>query len=207
VTTPSWDDAYAASEPPPWDIGAPQPACRRLAEQGVLTGRLLDAGCGTGENTLLAAVSGADAVGADVSPLAIERARGKAAARGIKARFEVADALHLAELGLAFDTVIDSGLFHTFDDVSRAVYVTSLASVLRPGGRLYVMCFSDRQPGEFGPRRVSQDELRAAFAAGWAVSAIQADTFEINPSAFGSTAAQAWLAVIERIGDRRPEPA
>jgi hypothetical protein len=73
--------------------------------------------------------------------------------------------------------------------------------VLHPGGRLYLMCFSDRQPGEFGPRRVSQDELRAAFAAGWAISAIQAGTFQINPS-FGSTAAQAWLAVIERAGDR-----
>src|SRR6202034_1740602 len=132
-----------------------------------LTGRLLDAGCGTGENTLLAAASGADAVGADVSPLAINRARGKAAARGIKARFEVADALRLAELGLAFDTVIDSGLFHTFDDTGRAAYVTSLASVLHPGGRLYLMCFSDRPPGKVGPRRISQDDLRAAVTDGW----------------------------------------
>jgi SAM-dependent methyltransferase len=208
VTTPSWDDSYAGRVPAPWDIGRPQPAFVRLARQGLLTGQLLDAGCGTGEQTLLAASSGADALGVDVSPLAIERARGKAAARGVpaaaggqmgSARFEVADALSLGDLGQSFDTILDSGLFHVFDDPSRARYVTSLASVLRPGGRLYLMCFSDRQPGTVGPRRVSQDELRAAFSDGWTILAIQADTFEVNRGFFDGTTTQAWLATVSRV--------
>ena len=190
--------------PPPWDLGQPQPAFVRLAQQGLLSGQVLDAGCGTGEQTLLAASSGADALGVDVSPLALEQARGKAAARGIKARFEVADALSLGELGLEFDTVIDSGLFHVFDDENRVRYVTSLASVLRPGGRLYLMCFSDRQPGTFGPRRVSQDELRAAFTDGWTIIAIEANTFELNRGAFGMATAQAWLATVSRVDPRQP---
>jgi cyclopropane fatty-acyl-phospholipid synthase-like methyltransferase len=211
VTTPSWDDAYAGSVPPAWDLGQPQPAFVRLAEQGLLTGTVLDAGCGTGEQTLLAASHGADALGVDVSPLALEIARGKAAARGIpaaaggqvgRARFEVADALKLRELGLGFDTIIDSGLFHVFDDERRVRYVTSLASVLRPGGRLYLMCFSDRQPGMFGPRRVSQDELRAAFADGWTIVAIEAEAFAINREAFGIATAQAWLATVSRVDPR-----
>jgi SAM-dependent methyltransferase len=213
VTTPSWDDAYAGNVPPPWDLGQPQPAFVRLAEQGALTGQVLDVGCGTGEQTLLAASSGAEALGVDVSPVAIERARSKAAARGSpaaaggqigKARFEVADALSLADLGRSFDTIIDSGLFHVFDDDRRARYVASLASVLRPGGHLYLMCFSDRQPGAFGPRRVSQDELRAAFSDGWTIAAIQADSFAINPGAFDTATAQAWLATIARISPPRP---
>ncbi len=213
VTTPSWDDAYAGNVPPPWDLGQPQPAFVRLAEQGALTGQVLDAGCGTGEQTLLAASSGAEALGVDVSPVAIERARTKAAARGIPAaaggqigtaRFEVADALSLGDLGRSFDTIIDSGLFHVFDDDRRARYVASLASVLRPGGHLYLMCFSDRQPGAFGPRRVSQDELRAAFRDGWTIAAIQADSFAINPGAFDTATAQAWLATIARISPPRP---
>ena len=198
MSTPSWDDSYAGSTPPPWDLGRPQPAFVRLAEQGLLTGRVLDVGCGTGEQTLLAASSGAEALGVDVSPLALEQARGKATARGSTARFEVADALSLADLGLSFDTIIDCGLFHVFDDDPRARYVASLASVLRPGGRLYLMCFSDRQPGTFGPRRVSQDELRAAFGDGWTILAIQADTFALNPGFFPETTAQAWLASITR---------
>jgi SAM-dependent methyltransferase len=198
VTTPSWDDAYTASTPPPWDLGEPQPTFVRLAAGGLLTGQVLDAGCGTGEQTLLAAASGADALGVDISPTAIKRARDKAAARGIKARFEVADALSLGDLGLTFDTVIDSGMFHVFDDDHRARYVASLASVLRPGGRLYLLCFSDRQPGAFGPRRVTEGELRAAFAAGWTIITIQADEFGLVPGIFPTPTAQAWLAIISR---------
>jgi cyclopropane fatty-acyl-phospholipid synthase-like methyltransferase len=199
TTSPGWDDSYSGSVPAPWDIGRPQPGFVRLADAGLLRGRLLDSGCGTGENTLLAAERGADALGADFSPLAIERARGKAAERGIRARFEVADVLSLGQLGLEFDTVIDSGVFHVFNDDDRARYVTSLASVLEVGGTLYLACFSDRQPGDAGPRRVRQDELRSAFSDGWDVSEIVPETFEVNPGPwFGATTVQAWLATIRR---------
>jgi cyclopropane fatty-acyl-phospholipid synthase-like methyltransferase len=195
--TPGWDAAYTTDTPPPWDIGRPQPAFARLAEDGLLRGQVLDAGCGRGEQALLAAAHGADAMGVDISPSAIEQARRKAAERGLTARFEVADALDLGQLGLTFDTVIDCGLFHTFDDDARARYVTSLASVLRTGGSCYLMCFSDRQPGDFGPRRVRQDELRAAFSDGWSVESIVAGTFEVNVE-FPTRTAQAWLATIQR---------
>jgi cyclopropane fatty-acyl-phospholipid synthase-like methyltransferase len=200
MTTPTarWDSAYEAGSRPPWDIGRPQPAFVRLADAGLLSGRVLDAGCGSGEHALLAAARGADAMGVDISPRAIEQARRKAGERGLTVRFEVADALSLGGLGLTVDTVIDSGLFHVFDDADRARYVTSLASVLPPGGTCYLMCFSDRQPGTMGPRRVRQEELRAAFSDGWAVTAIVTDAFEVNPG-FGAPAAQAWLATIQRI--------
>jgi hypothetical protein len=89
-------------------------------------------------------------------------------------------------------------VFHVFDDVDRVRYVTSLAGVLPPGGRCYLMCFSDRQPGEYGPRRVSQDELRAAFSDGWTVTSIEASAFEVNPGSLPVPAAQAWLAAFQR---------
>jgi SAM-dependent methyltransferase len=199
MTTPSWDDAYAGDTPAPWDIDRPQPAFVRLADKGLLLGRLLDSGCGTGEQTLLAAAHGADALGIDVSPRAIKQARGKAAERGLDVRFEVADALRLGDLGLTFDTIIDSGVFHVFDDEDRARYVASLASVLGDGGHCYLMCFSDRQPGTFGPRRVRQDELRAAFSEGWTIASIEADTFDIHEPRFDNPFAQAWLADIQRV--------
>lgn len=198
MTTPGWDEAYASSTPAPWDIGRPQPAFVGLADSGLLYGRVLDAGCGTGENTLLAAARGADAAGIDISPRAIAQAREKAAERGLAVRFEVADALDLGQLGMAFDTVIDSGLFHVFDDQGRVQYVTSLASVLHSGGTCYLMCFSDRQPGDFGPRRVRQDELTTAFGDGWTITDIAAATFDINPG-LGTATAEAWLATIRRL--------
>lgn len=198
TTPPSWDAVYAPdAAAPPWDIGRPQPAFVRLADRGLLSGQLLDSGCGTGENTLLAAAHGAEAMGVDISPQAIARARDKAAERGLTARFEAADALRLGQLGMTFDTIIDSGVFHIFDDADRARYVASVAGVLRPGGRCHLICFSDRQPGDFGPRRVRQDELRAAFSDGWEVTSIEADAFEINPG-LPTPVAQAWLADIRR---------
>jgi SAM-dependent methyltransferase len=198
MTTPTWDDAYTGSTPAPWDIGRPQPVFVRLAEEGKLSGQVLDAGCGTGEHVLLAASHGAaDAMGIDLSPAAIERARAKAVERGVKARFEVGDALNLGALGSQFDTLIDSGLFHVFSDEDRARYVASLATALKPGGHLYLMCFSDRQPGDFGPRRVREDELRAAFSDGWDIESITAESFEVKRQ-FMNAMAQAWLAVIRR---------
>ena len=119
ATSPAhdWDSSYTGSSPP-WDIGRPQPAFVRLADAGALSGPLLDAGCGTGEHTILAARRGADALGIDVSARAIEIARGKAAERGVETVFEVLDALHLDTLGESFDTILDSGLFHVFDDAA-----------------------------------------------------------------------------------------
>jgi cyclopropane fatty-acyl-phospholipid synthase-like methyltransferase len=191
-----WDASYQGS-PAPWDIGRPQAAFVRLAEAGLLSGRLLDAGCGTGEHVLLAAAHGADAMGVDLSGLAIEKARAKAAERGLTARFEAADALHLELLGERFGTVIDSGLFHVFDDGDRPSYVTSLAAVVEPGGSYYMMCFSDQQPGAWGPHRVREEEIRAAFTDGWEIVSLTPDQFSINPI-HGNTVAQAWLAVIRR---------
>lgn len=195
-----WDASYTVGTAG-WDIGRPQPAFVRLADEGRLTGRVLDAGCGTGENALLAASRGADVAGIDVAPAAIARARAKASERGLTARFEVADALALGHLGITADVVLDSGVFHIFSDDDRRRYVASLADVLRPGGACYLVCFSDRQPprppGTWGPRRVRADELRAAFSVGWTVESITADTFEIN-SAAGKTGSQAWLAMIRR---------
>ena len=199
MTTPGWDASYTASKPAPWDIGRPQPAFVRLAERGLLSGRLLDAGCGTGEQTLLAASRGADAIGVDVSVHAIDLARGKAAERGLTARFEVADALRLGDLGRCSMSSSTAGSSTSSTTKTAFRYVASLASVLRDGGYCHLLCFSDRQPGTLGPRRIRQDELRAAFGDGWQIISIEAAAFELNESGLGIPSAQAWLATIQRV--------
>ncbi len=181
---------------PPWDIGHPQPAFLRLAEAGSIRGSVLDVGCGTGEHALLAAGLGLDATGVDLSPRAIEAARGKANDRGLNAQFLVADVLNLAALGRTFDTILDSGVFHVFDDKDRTLYVKSLRAAIAPGGRYFMLCFSDRVPGDLGPRRVSQDEIRSAFADGWQIRSIDAATMEVT---FTPTGILAWLAEIEPV--------
>lgn len=186
--------AYAAT--PPWDIGRPQPALLALAEADKLRGRVLDAGCGTGEHALMAAAFGLDATGIDAASPAIEIAKAKALSRGLDVRFLIGDILELATLEERFDTVLDSGLFHSFDDDERNRYVESLRAVISPGGHCFILCFSDRQPGVLGPRRVTQDEIRAAFADGWRVDSIEPAVLETNVE---GRDVQAWLASITRV--------
>ncbi len=187
---------------PAWDTGRPQPAIVVLAESGRIRGRVLDVGCGTGENVLYLAAKGYDTWGIDFVPSAIEQAKAKAADRKIDAHFLFANALELAKLGQQFDTVIDCGLFHTFSDEERPAFVASLAHVLPSSGLLHILCFSNEEPGEYGPRRISQDDLRGAFQGNWQVKNIEATRFEAVTRPDGPQHSpggpKAWLATIER---------
>lgn len=189
----SWD-IYDRSVPP-WETGRPQPAISALADAGLLGGRVLDVGCGTGEHALLAAAIGLDATGIDGAASAIRIAREKACDRGLAARFQVADALDLGSLDEHFDTVIDSSFFHIFSDAERPRYVSSLGTVVPTGGRCYVLCFSDRQAGADGPRRISQHEIRDSFAEGWSVDSIEETRLETN---WHDPNVIAWLASVTR---------
>jgi cyclopropane fatty-acyl-phospholipid synthase-like methyltransferase len=180
---------------PPWDIGRPQPAFVELAEAGLLNGRLLDVGCGTGEHALMAAGLGFDAIGVDAAAAAIARAEGKARDRGLTVRFVVANALDLPSLNEQFETVLDCGLFHVFDEDDRSRFVDSLRAVIPTGGRYYMLCFSDQQPGDWGPRRIARNEITAGFTDGWQVDSIEPATIDINISTEG---ARAWRAAITR---------
>ena len=167
-----WDASYHDG-PAPWDIGRPQPAVVRLASECGFSGTVLDAGCGTGENALHLASLGLSVLGVDVAETALAIAREKSKARGIEVEFATADAFHLPDLQRMFETVLDCGLFHTFDSDEKMQYVTSLASVTKRDGTLYVLCFSDEGP-DTGPHPVSKEELKAVFDAdnGWNVVAI-----------------------------------
>ena len=196
MTGRPWDASYHDG-PAPWDVGRPQPPIVRVASEGGFAGPVLDAGCGTGENTLHVASQGLSVLGVDVAETALAIAREKAESRGIDAEFAIADAFHLERLDRKFQTVMDCGLFHTFNADERPLYVASVASVTEHGGTVYVLCFSDEGP-DTGPHPISQADLRAVFnpGTGWNIAAIEPDRVLTR---FHENGAPAWFATIKRI--------
>jgi SAM-dependent methyltransferase len=172
-TLSRFDDAYK-SRTAPWVIGEPQPAIVELQRAGSIHSKVLDIGCGTGEHTILLTRLGYNVLGIDFAPHAVEQARVNAAEQGVDARFEVADAMNLdAEPG--YQTIVDSALFHIFDDADRVRYVSSLHAAVRPGGLVHVLALSDAGRG-FGPQ-VSETEIREAFGDGWVLEALDTTTY------------------------------
>ncbi len=189
-----FDSAY--EDTPPWDIGRPQKEFVQLAEEGEINGKVLDAGCGTGENALYLAGLGLEVWGIDSAPSAIKKAKEKAEERGITVKFLVSDALKLQLLRVKFNTVIDCGLFHVFSNDERLIFAGSLSYALYPGGKYFMLCFSEHEPGSYGPRRVTQAEIRAAFSKGWKINYIREAELETT---LGADGVKAWLSSITRL--------
>lgn len=196
----SFENLYAGQ--PRWEIGRPQKAILDVAD--LITGSVLDVGCGTGENALFFAGRSQKVTGIDFLAEPINLAKQKAIERGLTVTFLVMDALTLKDLPEVFDSVIDSGLFHVFSDEDRRRYVGGLASILKPGGRLFLLCFSDAEPGDEGPRRVSRKEVDDAFAEGWVIESVKPSSYEVRPGPkeLSSTESgpKAWLVVARRAG-------
>jgi len=160
-----WDEFYKGT--PAWDVGHPQPAFVALVENGeIKPARILDIGCGRGENTIMLAVNGCDVTGIDISEIAISDAKAKAAERHVNVNFVVGDVLRMDQLfrESEFDVIIDSFLFHTFTDEERPIFARQVHRMLKPGGKYFMLCFSDKDLLEGpGPRRISKAEIEHTF--------------------------------------------
>ncbi len=178
----------------PWEISAPQAGVIQLARSGMITGRVLDLGCGTGENALFLAAEGFDVLGVDASSIAIERARAKARDRDLPVRFAVGDALDVSLLGETFDTVVDSGMLHVFSEQDRSLVIAGVHAVLVPGGRYHVLCFSHKKA--LPAPRLSHADIVASFARGWLVESLTEARYHVLD---GDSSDNAWLVSCSRL--------
>ena len=174
----SWEDAYKTV--PPWDVGRPQPVFVELVRAGELgKDKVLDVGCGTGENALYLARNGFSVSGVDLSDRAIAAARAKAVERRLNIDFRTGNALSLEFKDSVFDNVIDSGLFHTFPDDDRPVYAREMARVLVTRGRYFMLCFSEKEPTDWGgPRRIRREEIETTLSPFFKINYIRDEFFE-----------------------------
>ena len=161
---------------PPWDTKAPNENVVEWQTSGWVHGDVLDVGCGFGDNAIYLAKNGHNVTGLDISPTALITAERRAKDAGVDVKFAVADSTKLDGYTDAFDTVIDSGMFHCLDDDGRRSYAAAVHRATRPGASLLLSCFSDANPvGEEWPRpAVSEETLRDVLGgAGWDIASLQ----------------------------------
>jgi SAM-dependent methyltransferase len=162
-----YDELYrdtADSGGPPWDIGGPQPALAEVLEEGVKGPKVLDVGCGAGDLAIALARRGYEVTAIDISRVAIDMARAKAAGEGLTVHFEVQDATELSLPSAPFDSVFDSGLLHSLirrggGEVDE--YLALLPGVAAPGATVFVLAVSLEAGQGWG---VTEELLRASFA-------------------------------------------
>ncbi|EFJ42084.1 hypothetical protein VOLCADRAFT_97821 [Volvox carteri f. nagariensis] len=198
----------------PWEIHRPQKFVRDLVLRRCFSGRVLDAGCGIGDNALYVAKAcpGAKVTAVDVVPRCLEFAAAKANLRNMRNQLDlvVADLLENDSGCLppalgpnstgSFDVVLDSSTFHCFSDAHRDRYVSTLRRLLRPGGLIYMNCMSEEETRPGGPRRITIADLRSVFctANGWEVDGVEDSVVESHPT-FWAGKAKARLFTIRKI--------
>ncbi|WP_330291452.1 class I SAM-dependent methyltransferase [Streptomyces sp. NBC_00576] len=163
----------------PWDIGEPQQAVVALENAGAFSGDVLDAGCGVGDNAVYLAGRGYRVTGFDYAATALRQAEQRADALGFDVEFVQSDAMRLDNLPQKFDTVLDSGLYHSLARQQRAEYAAALPKVCRPNALLHLLCFSDEVQDEFpDPHGIGEAELRNTFTGtAWRLAELHRDTY------------------------------
>jgi SAM-dependent methyltransferase len=168
-------EGIAPMTTPPWDNKAPSESVITWQTGGWVHGDVLDIGCGLGDNAIYLAKNGLTVTGLDISPTALKTAEQRAKDAGVDVKFDVADSTKLDGYTDAFDTVIDSGLFHSLDDDGRRSYTAAVHRATRPGATLLLSCFSDANPVGKEPRpAVSEGTLRDVLGgAGWDITSLE----------------------------------
>lgn len=230
VLPQSFYETLQADDIVPWDlVGRPQPCVyhagleRAFGPEGTT---ILDCGCGTGDNAnFLASQCGYDVLGFDISSSAVDAARERVGWRvcGVAltctvSEFCVASAIDLGsavrvqqraeELG-GFEAALDSALLHCLDDAAQRRYVNDLHALIRPGGSLFVGCFSDAIPDPWrAPRRMSERQLHALLAPqrGWHVKELREVWYQRPSQATSGGSGGSWVMAWWCHVIRQPQP-
>lgn len=161
-----WDEVYSGPrEEIPWDIGVPSEHLIDLVEKKKLKPcQALDICCGTGTEAIYLAKKGFEVSAIDVSKKAIKIAELKAEEAKVNVDFRVGNVLEMPFQDESFDFVNDRGCFHAFAPEYRKWFADEVSRVMKARGRYLLRCFSDKEPGDWGPHRISRQEIRNTFS-------------------------------------------
>ncbi|CAF3337893.1 unnamed protein product [Rotaria socialis] len=190
----------------PWEIGQAQPVIIKLVEQGAFHGKVLDIGCGIGDNAIyiVTHANNISLTAIDLVPRAVEFAREKAEKVNVNIQFEVANMLDdLSKTNLkqhSYDVLLDSAIFHAFSNDDRLTYIKNLEYLIKPNGLYIQIVYSEKETREGGPRRIQKSDINELFspANGWAVESIEDAVYEARPDAPIGPNGRAYLSFIRR---------
>lgn len=160
-----WEKFYKEEtiEDMPWYYPDLDPDVEKaLEELGIRSGHFLDLGTGPGTQAIALARRGFRVTAIDFSRTAVEKAIALAKKERVGVEFRRDDILS-SRLETEFDYILDRGCFHTFPHGKRIVYIKSVYARLKPGGILFLKCFSSRETGP-GPFRFEPEEIVRYFS-------------------------------------------
>ena len=159
-----WDETYRKGQTP-WDIGRPCSEMVRLLEEEIISPcKALDLGCGSGTNAIYLAEMGFDVTGVDISQVAIEMAREKAYAAGVRVHFMLVKLPNPFLPGKVFDFVFDRGCFHALKNDERPRYADMLKELTKEGSLFLLLTGNAKEPRNPGPPTMTEDEIRESFS-------------------------------------------
>jgi cyclopropane fatty-acyl-phospholipid synthase-like methyltransferase len=181
--TGDWEKVYATSDVAtlPWyNPNLDTDIERALKEHRLRNARILDLGTGPATQAMNLAKRGFDVLGTDISSSAIRKAKAAAKAAGLSIEFRVDNVITSKLEANLVDVIMDRGVFHVLPKDKRPIYVQTVHRVLRPSGWLFLKCFSDKEPGTWGPFRIAESELRGYFDGPFEIQSVVKSVFQGN---------------------------
>jgi cyclopropane fatty-acyl-phospholipid synthase-like methyltransferase len=177
---PNWEKLYQEQnvESMPWfnpDIDADLD--QALSKLNLHTGAALDLGTGPGTQAIALAQRGFQVTATDLSDTAIQKAQAIAKEKGLDISWKQDDILN-SNLAQKFDFILDRGCFHVFPPEQRQDYVSVVGNLIKPGGYLFLKCFSHLETREEGPYRFTSEEIQNIFGNSFKVHSVEETVYQ-----------------------------
>lgn len=192
-----WDVDYRDGHRPLWDAGRPSSELKRVVEDGTIRAcRVVELGCGSGTDAIYLASQGFNVTAIDIAPTALSQAQEKAHKAGVQVRWLVVDVLAPPDLG-PFDFIYDRGCYHEVREQNLAAYLETVCRFSHPGTRFLVLAGNANEMVlNYGPPRLTEEELRDDFSPLFDFEWIRESRFEISNSA--QPGPLAWSVLLRR---------
>ena len=167
----------------PWDISQPDfNLIEVVTEKPILRCKVLDIGCGTGDNSIWLAQKGFKVIGTDTSDIALEKAKEKASKVNAECDFRLVDFLKNKIEGSPFCFVFDRGCFHSFNSENdRRGFAKNVATHLEEDGLwLTIVGNADEDREAPGPPQRTALDIVLAVEPYFEILLIQSSHFGSN---------------------------